>query len=258
MTDELNLPQVFQHWQPAPVAQAGAELSFGAAPAEQVSRWRLDLPAGPGQADAYLAQAEAQLQATQALLEATPLRLDALVTRVTSGGEAHYAVEALPADGTAEQPAEAALLSWIDAYQPGQVAFGGVGLDQRQMGEAVTQFQQVVNNLLGQVLHLAQVETSLEGQLLARSLVSWTGDVDTTWGDGTQAEERSLHQRSLALALASRLAMLKMFTTVTQGAAKIAVLIAAPGGALLALPAAWKYLQQLLAITAETQSSPRI
>jgi len=248
MPDELNLPQVFQHWQVAPAAKAGTELSFealSAAPMAQVSQWILDLPAGSGEAEAFLAQAEAQLQAAQALLEAAPQRLELFVSRLESGGEAHYALEAFPA-GLTEQPAEAALLPWVDAFQPGQISFGAEGLAKGQVGEAVAQFQQVVNDLLGQVLHLAQVETRLEGQLLARSLVSWKGDVDTTWGEGTQAEERKLHQRSLALALTSPLAMLSMFTTVTQGAAKIAVLVAAPGGALLALPAAWKYLNTLL------------
>ena len=248
MPDELNLPQVFQHWQPAPTTQAGADLSFGAAtaPSDEISRWSMDLPADPGEADAFLAQAEAQLRATQALLEAAPQQLESFITRLESGAQPHYALGAFPAGAAAEQPAEAVLLSWLDAVQPGQIAFGGEGLAGGQVGEAVAQFQQVVNNLLGQLLHLAQVETRLQGQLLASSLVSWKGDVDTTWGEGTQAEERSLHQRSLALALASRIAMLKMYTTVTQGAAKIAVLVAAPGGALLALPAAWKYLNILL------------
>jgi hypothetical protein len=81
--------------------------------------------------------------------------------------------------------------------------------------------------------------------------VDWTGDMNTAWKPAISPEERILHQRSLALALKSRIALLRIIMTTAQGAAKIAALIAAPGGALLALPAAWKYVQQLLSAVSE-------
>jgi hypothetical protein len=251
MADELPLPSVFQHWQPAP--PASGDVSFEAVTlSEQVALWSLDLPADPEAAAAALAQAEAQLQATQALLDEAPARLEALSARLQSGAEAQFGLEST--GGAPIGAAEAALLPWIDALQPGQVSFSGEELSRNDVSGAIAQLRQTVEGLLGQVLHLARVETRQQGALLASSLVDWTGDLGTTWGEAASAEERGLHQRSLALALKSRIALLRIIMTTTQGAAKIAALIAAPGGALLALPAAWKYVGQLLAAISEAQS----
>jgi hypothetical protein len=259
MQNGLNLPPVFQLWQSTPQARGDISFEATAAPVEQVSLWSLDLPADPERASATLAQAEAQLQATQALLDEAPARLEAFVSRLQSGAEVHEAQFAVESTGGATiGAAEAALLPWIDALEPGQVSFGGEGLSRGEVGDAIAQLRQAVDNLLGQVLHLARVETRQQGALLASSLVDWTGDLDTTWGETVSVEEQSLHQRSLALALRARIALLRIIMTTTQGAAKIAALIAAPGGAFLALPAAWKYVQQLLAAISETQRSPSI
>ena len=255
-TDNLDLPPVFQLWQPGP---QGSDVSFEAAaapaePAPPVSLWSLDLPADPEQAAATLAQAEAQLQATQALLDEAPARLEAFAARLQSGAETQFGLES-----TMQTPigaAEAALLPWIDAIEPGQVSYGGEGLSRSDVDDAIDQLRQAVNRLLGQVLHLARVETRQQGMLLASSLVDWTGDLDTAWKPAISPEEQILHQRSLALALKARIALLRIIMTTTQGAVKIAALIAAPGGALLALPAAWKYVQQLLAAISEARSAP--
>jgi hypothetical protein len=253
MQNELDLPPVFQYWQPAP--QEG-DISFEAAvaPDRQVSLWSLDLPADPEQAAATLAQAEAQLQAAQALLDEAPARLEAFARRIQSGAETQFGLESTA--GVPIGAAEAALLPWIDALEPGQVSFGGEGLTRSDVGAAITQLRQVVDRLLGQVLHLARVETRQQGTLIASSLVDWTGDMNTAWKPAISPEERILHQRSLALALKSRIALLRIIMTTAQGAAKIAALIAAPGGALLALPAAWKYVQQLLSAVSEARSAP--
>jgi len=251
--NNINLPPVFQHWQPAP--RASSDTSFeAAASVEQVSVWSLDLPADPEAADATLAQAELQLQATQVLLDDAPARLEAFTARLQSGGEVQFDLEST---GEASLgAAEAALLPWIDALQPGQISFGGEELSRSDVSGAITQLRQTVDDMLGQVLYLARVETRQQGALLASSLVDWTGDMDTAWGEAVSAEERGLHQRSLALALKARIALLRIILTTTQAAVKISALIAAPGGALLALPAAWKYVQQLLAAISEAQSEP--
>jgi hypothetical protein len=254
MQNELPLPPVFQHWQPAPPASSDVSFEAAATPVEQVSLWSLDLPADPEAAAATLAQAEAQLQATQALLDETPARLEAFAARLQSGAEAHFGLES--AGEASIGAAEAALLPWIDLLQPGQVSFGGEGLSRGDVSAAISQLRQAVEDLLGQVLYLARVETRQQGALLASSLVDWTGDMDTAWGEAVSADERSLHQRSLALALKARIALLRIILTTTQGAVKISALIAAPGGALLALPAAWKYVGQLLAAISEAQSAP--
>jgi hypothetical protein len=49
----------------------------------------------------------------------------------------------------------------------------------------------------------------------------------------------------VGLALGSRAALLKTFGTVMRGAAIIAALTSSPVGAALALPAAWRFVEQL-------------
>jgi hypothetical protein len=235
-----DLPPIFSHWQAVP--SAGNELSFEAAAAEPAARWSLDLPAGED-AVAYLEQAEAQLANAQAALDEAPQRLEAFMSQLQAGGGAQYALESTPA-------AEGELLHWMEVFQPGAVSFGD---DEAQRWQALAQLEGYVNQVIGQVVHLAWVETRQEGALLATSQMSWKGDAQTAWEQEVTAEQRALHLRSLRLALASRLAMLKIIITSAQAAAKIGALMAAPGGALLALPAAWKYVQKLVALTqAET------
>lgn len=81
---------------------------------------------------------------------------------------------------------------------------------------------------------------------MARTSVNWTGDAKTVWGAPVTLAESDLHRCSLRLAVVSRASLMRMLVVVTQGAAKISVLIATPGGAVLALPAAWKYVKRLL------------
>ena len=56
----------------------------------------------------------------------------------------------------------------------------------------------------------------------------------------------SLHQHSVHLALASRLAMMHMISVVGTGAIGLAIKLTVPGGPLLVLPAAWKFVQDVL------------
>ena len=49
--------------------------------------------------------------------------------------------------------------------------------------------------------------------------------------------------------------VLQMFATAAEAAAKLSVLLATPAGGLLALPAAWNFVQQVLAGVAKFQES---
>jgi len=248
MDDELSLPTIFQNWQSLPV-RAGVSFDTAGEAEEPASRWSLDLPADPSAAAETMTQAEAQLRAAQAALEAAPQRLEEFVSRMQSG-EVDFAVGAAAGDGGGAPPAEAVLLPFLDSLQPGRASFGL----RDEVGELVERFQENTRGLLDGVQHLASVETRMEGELLARTLVDWTGDQVTAWEVALTPEQRSLHERSLAMALASRFAMIRMVSIAAQGAAKIATLIAAPGGALLALPAAWKYLNMLMSQMQKSES----
>ena len=94
--------------------------------------------------------------------------------------------------------------------------------------------------------HYAAVETAVQGRLLGRTTVSWMGDMNTVWHAGLDPTSAVLHQRTLALALASRDTWMRMVVVVARGAIALSVLLTTPGGAILALPAAWKFVHQVL------------
>jgi hypothetical protein len=71
-------------------------------------------------------------------------------------------------------------------------------------------------------------------------------DANTFWQWGTSPEQFGLHQRTLKLAIDSRNALMRTFGLTAEAAVKLSVLLATPGGAIVALPAAWKYVNQIL------------
>jgi len=201
----------------------------------------MDLPADPDEAAVHLAASEAQSRSVEQALQEAPTRLEEFVDRMqATGGVVSFAAgEGLP-------PAESELLEWLDAVQPDEISFGlGIPSTAGLQREG-QQLQAAMGTLLQQALNFAWVETRREGRLMARTSVNWTGDAKTVWGAPVTLAESDLHRRSLRLAVVSRASLMRMLVVVTQGAAKISVLIATPGGAVLALPAAWKYVKRLL------------
>ena len=94
---------------------------------------------------------------------------------------------------------------------------------------------------------MAWVETTQGGRMLGRSALGWSGDLETIYQVETNPDQVGLHQRSLAAAVKTRHTVLRTFIFTAQGAAKLAAMISAPGGLLLALPAVWKFANQALA-----------
>ncbi len=237
----------FGMWSVGPASPA-EELSFGLAqdvsfsvspsspPPSDAPVWRCDLPSDPDEAAARLHVERERLDASDANLQAALARLDAF----TPGADVSFAAQAQP---------EAELARLLDALHTPAPAesFGlretlGGGWD-----EINQQFQDFVARLQHLVANYAWVETSIEGVQVGQTIVGWTGHVNTLWRLDLSPEQASLHQRNLALALDSRNALIKRFALVVQGAIKLSGMLATPGGAVLALPAAWNYINQVLA-----------
>jgi hypothetical protein len=109
------------------------------------------------------------------------------------------------------------------------------------------QFQASVERLLQFVVHNAWVETHVQECLVARTAVGWTGDLQTVWYEQVSAAHAAFHQRALALALASRETLLRTVALAARGALTLSILLGTPGGAVLALPVAWRFINQVLA-----------
>ena len=116
----------------------------------------------------------------------------------------------LPPGLTARPPEErlAALLAAagdvapVPAFGPGEsVAFG--------VFHGVTRpFQDALEWVRKALLHYAWVETIIGGQLVARTVVGWTGNFSTRWSEGLDETMADLHLRCLGVAMDSRNAVL--------------------------------------------------
>jgi hypothetical protein len=247
-----SLPGIFGLWRIGPEGDA-AGLSYGldAGEPEDTPIWRLTLPAQRQEADATLAELEALLRSSEEALEKIPERLDRMVqaSRLAGSGGLSFDQGSLPA---LPEPEAELLASLLVLNQP----FGGLSFEvpgesvevrNGKLAEAFRAFEGSMERLIRQVTHFAWVETEVGEVMIARSIVSWNGDANTAWGHGLGGGLYQRHRRSLAQALASRNLLLHALVTTAQSAAKLGVLLATPGGALLALPLAWKFVNQVLA-----------
>jgi hypothetical protein len=244
--ENIALSPVFGSWQ-FQSTQDVPGVSFGVSSTVEVPVWRSELPADPGDAALQLEQDEAQLDDLLTALNSTPDRIDALVRRTQMADTASISFEAASPDPLPEPEAE--LLDMIHTINSPTVGVSfAVGDEHKSNLEtAYHQFNDDMARLLRQVANFAWVETELSGDLVARSVVSWTGDLDTNWASGLKEEIYQLHKRSLIQALATRNIALHAVTITAHSALKLSVLLATPGGGLLALPLVWKYVKQIMA-----------
>jgi hypothetical protein len=238
-------PDVLGLWATVPTSSSQAlAFSTNVEPVPHAPLWRVSLPAELHLAQHHLASAEAKLQASQKALATATDRLGVFIEAQRAG----VAFGIASADRRTSQP-EAALEVLLRAIHEAQapVSFGlaehlGGGWEQ-----AAQQFQAILERLRQLVAYYVWVETRVQEGLLGQTTVSWTGDVHTVWREGLSPAEVELHQRALALALQSRDTLLQTLVMVTQFAVRLSLLLSMPGGVILALPAAWKFINQVLA-----------
>lgn len=117
------------------------------------------------------------------------------------------------------------------------------GLWHRARGDAADVFDQ-----LGLLLEGGAIETrGADGRYVARTMVDWSGDLQTVWTPGRAGWEVALHRESVAVALRAREAALDGVAAAARGAARLTALVAAPAqtAAVMTLPLAWRYLRRL-------------
>lgn len=211
--------------------------------------WQANLPADPALARARLAVCTARLQRAQAEIPRAADQLGAVVDQHVTG-EVGLIRTAAASAASAETELTAWLRSWaeLEDRSGAELAFGfGVS---RSMARW---WQEVSGDLAGIAGQVAQacsptalVETRTGGALVGRSLIELRGDVRTAWRAGRGADDALLHETTVALVQSTRATLLRMVAVTTAGASAIAVRLALPGGPLLALPAAWRFIQRAL------------
>jgi hypothetical protein len=175
--------------------------------------WQVHLPANEASARQLLDQGQRALERTRRQLTGLPA-----------------AVEGWLADGGLRE-------------QQVEVAFGA------QTETAEQDVEDAVEGL-GRLVRvgapIAWVETHVAERLLARSRITFAGDL-TTVVVTAEGDALAGHQRSLALAAASRIAALQATAATVRAAVAIAARLSLPGGPLLALPLAWRLFRRDLA-----------
>ena len=230
---------------PAPPAEATA---FGAAAPEPPAGtvWRVCLPAGPA-ADTLLTRAELNLAGTQAALVTVEPLLLAFAARQA---ETPFAGPMRPGRGDE--------LELVQLLAELRAVTADVDAASFALGPLSGLWQQVIDEgrafltRLGQATgDPARIETEQGGQLLAVTELSWR-DTKTAWLAQLGPEQRTMHERAVRLAFASRLAMMRTFATAIEASVLLAALLT-PGGAPHAFPIALRFAARILA---EGRSKP--
>lgn len=224
-----------------------AEVAFDAGvEAAPSAVWRLDLPAGRTLARARLQAAQASLdEIAWASAQAGPRLQRLSATQTASAGLAFDAAASLQLPA-----AERDLLAMVGTVAPDQdkASFGLLDrLPLPTWEQASAKLQRLLEQAQHLTTHFAWVETTIEGRLIGRTTVDWLGGMRTLWLDGVDAEMQRRHDASLRLSLATRVATLRLLAVVAAGAATLTPLLVTPGSVLLALPAAWRFVQRLRA-----------
>jgi hypothetical protein len=248
-------PAMLNLWTASPVAAESEALSFAAPGAPSASEtvpdpvpvWRINLAAGDREAEAQMRLGEERLVAARGSIVEATRRVDSLVRAQSqpAEGPVSFSAVALPA-------AENDLLEQLDEIkQQGTVSFaledGAVGGAREKAEEAAAQMQHTLERMIKSLLHYAAVETYSGDTMIGRTNVSWTGDSDTIWPLLLAPSQAALHQRALRLAVRSRDSTLRLIVLTVQTAGKLSVLLATPGGVVLALPVAWRFINQVMA-----------
>ncbi len=210
--------------------------SVAAAPEETGPVWRVNLPADLHAAQTVLNDADRSLHAQEVALQSATARIQ----RLASGGASFSTRMAAP---------EAELMGLMQEARAAESGAASFGLRESAMAgwqEAEQRFQAFSNQIQTTLTTYALVETTIEQVLVGRSRVDLTGGFQSFFRHDIQPDQMVLHRQTLHLALASRAALLRTFITVLRGATIVATMFSSPVGAITALPAAWKFVDQLL------------
>jgi hypothetical protein len=201
--------------------------------------WRVDLPASLSEARITLQQHSDALARDRAAIEAAVARLKVFIDAYPSDDAgASKALEMTPEAMLREQLERAGAQS-KDLLDP--------------LADIRAEFEQFVQRVRVFVSDFASIETAQSGTEIAKTKVNWTGDVQTLWRDGITPAQTVLHQQNVRVALARRSMLMRLMVIISTGAVKIALRLATPGAQLLALPAIFQFIKDVVAEVRQMQ-----
>ncbi|MBN2304999.1 MAG: hypothetical protein JXQ72_11000 [Anaerolineae bacterium] len=239
-----DAPDMLGIWEtrPEPAAFGAADpaaFAVGVEPEPSALIWRIDLPADPRFAANLLGQRRNAAATLEAALPAAGRRWSAFTGSIRPGAPASFAWDQpLP---TPER--ELALLIQA-ARGPGSFSPDNEWLGGWQ--DTIEQARTFIEQTRRALLYFAWVETLQAGMPVARTQVNWLGSVTTVWRAGAGSAQAGLHGDALALALDTRRSWIRIAALTAANAAALTGLLTGPG-AILAIPAAWRFIRDILA-----------
>jgi len=239
---------------------------------EEGLMWRVELPDADSALDAVHARADVLRRGADDLAQAEA-ELNAMLAGVAPAADAEHGLTgavsyafSVPAaeDFHPQKEALRRTLAGLAAVEPspltGAVAFSAVETfadDQERKGfqEAYRRWQAFVEQVQQMTAQYARVETVIAGAPVGLTRVGWAGDFETFWIPGMPALSRETHRETVNLALASRIALLRVVSVITTGAAGLILKAVAlpPGGQVLLIPAARRFILDVMAVLRESR-----
>ena len=231
----------FGMWDVVP-ATSGVSFAAGAAAQPEEPLHRVNFNSiDDGRAQLELKQSA--LNEQEAILQQTEQRL-AEIGR--SGGVSFAAPLDQPPEFIAPEQALDAALQRLTA----PISYGLFDRKQQQEQEAdleaTSDWRKFLEQVREMIANYARVETDLAGNQIGETAVSWTGDFSTIWNPAVSVADMNLHRRNVDVTLQWRLGTMRFVGVVGAGAANVAVKLGIPGGQLLALPAVWNFVKDVL------------
>jgi hypothetical protein len=249
-------------WSPA-VSGAVSFSTGGDEPGGPEPVFRVNLPEEGASAAEAFGASEAYIASVNAALENVPARLAGLVERTQERQQkaagAGLSFDVLSLEGQEAGP-EGDLLALLGDAElegkraAGDVSYGILETTSAAWEQAKAGFETLMEQINRDVLHFAWVETNISDSLIARTTVGWSGDAQTLYLNEITDQQVVLHGRTLRVVTQTRSLRLRLFITIAGGATKVSTLIATPAGAVLALPAVYQYVMQIVAQVKQLQS----
>lgn len=245
-------PDIFGVWATRPQKPISGAVSFGVgaiAAEPDMPTWKVRLPSEPAYAEAIMDNAQGQLDGTRRNLPDAHDTIQKLVkqTKKRYGQDMQAGVSfSTAAPSTPLSQEEEDFLTVLRQIEQSDPSSANVSFGMRETvykgWENLQEVQELISQIYQSIAHYVRIETEIQNRTIGTTTVSWIGDFQTAWRKDIQAEHIALHKKSLRLALTSRDTLLQAI----QETMTLAFMVSTPGGAIVAIPAAWKLMNRLL------------
>ena len=200
-----------------------------------MSVWCIQLPHDLGEADAVMESQLHHIDQQQLFLDKIDARLDVMDPNLPT--HTPYV--------TSSYDPQTVLLDSIIALRLPSEAFstGDTAVDYRAL---YNRCEVLINRFQQTITRRGRIETRIGDNLVGLTNIDWNGDFETIWEENAASLSMQLHVKSIRLASASRLTVLRILSIVSTGALGLAIKASIPGGQFLLIPAVYKFVRDML------------